>query len=57
MPDQSNDVVQQREQLLKVLYECEKMLEECPIQRFGELRNQIKQAREKLRTLNKLEKG
>ena len=56
MTDRHQEQLTQSEQLLRQLEECERMLQACPLQKFSELRYQIKQTKEKLRSLDNLNK-
>ena len=42
----------EREQLVEQMHKCEQMLSDCTIDRFSELRHELKQVKEKLRFLN-----
>jgi hypothetical protein len=52
--DVTKDMEQQRQQLLKHVQDFEKSLEGWSIEKFSELRYQLKQVKEKLRSLDKL---
>lgn len=51
---QQNEITSEREQLMQNLYNCEKLISDCSINQFSDLRFELKQLKEKLRLLNHL---
>jgi hypothetical protein len=54
MNEQSQDRHDDRERLLQRKNTCEKLLSDCTLDKFSELRSELKQVKEKLRLLNQL---
>ena len=54
MQQQHRELGNDREQLLRRKDACEQMLSDCSIDKFSELRYQLKQVKEKLRLLNQM---
>lgn len=54
MTRQHHQAVNEGDQLLEQMHLCEKRLTNCSINQFSDLRFQLKQVKEKLRLLNRL---
>ncbi|MCW3078849.1 hypothetical protein [Segetibacter sp.] len=54
MNEQHKELNNDREQLLQRKDTCEKLLSDCTLDKFSELRYELKQVKEKLRLLNQL---
>ena len=52
MKQQQQEHVNESEQLLQHMQTCEKLISNCSIDKFSDLRFELKQVKEKLRLLN-----
>lgn len=49
---QQQEQVNQSEQLTQHMHDCEKMISNCSIEKFSDLRFELKQLKEKIRFIN-----
>lgn len=52
MKQQHFESEDQQEQLVQQMHSCEKQLNDCSLEKFSELRQELKQVKEKLRLIN-----
>jgi len=52
MKQQPEDSINESEQLLQYMHACEKQINNCPVEKFRDLRFELKQLKEKLRHIN-----